>query len=584
MPTDVVSRVTTIIAAVDKTTPVVNAIERRFLSLGNVARGVTDRFRGITERTGLAKLPGLFSSISNRALEAGRSFVEMALPLIGLGAGGATVAGLLDLDKALDAFVDTGSRLNVVSTRVGTTVANLQDLEHAAALVKVPAEVLDTNLGRLNRTLAQVAVGKNKEATKLLGFVGIAARDAHGHVKSAADVMPKLADQMARIQNPAQRARLAVGLFGKGGQALIPMLAQGSRGLAAARADMEQLGRMTKQEAEDAHALEVSQLRLRLAFDRVQQIIGSALAPHAKRAADAVRAWVVANRVWIQTRVHYWIGEAAKSIDRWGKQLKAIHWGEWTHGLEETWRNLKSIVDHLGGANRLLAIFLGLLVVSRVAAFINALAGVYRVLKLIALAAYANPYVVLVAALVAAAIAIYVNWNKIAHSFRYYAKVIEKDTVYYFRRIEDAIVTPLDKVRKTVADDLDAIVAYFKRAWSEIADNPLVAALLPLVGMGFGTRRERREPTGPAGAAPGAPTAPAGAAGATGPTMRVPLPPPERWKGIPYALPTSSSVDVTVRFDNAPAGMRATTSSKGPGLRTSQNVGYSMPQVQRGLA
>jgi hypothetical protein len=577
MPTDVVSRVTTIIAAVDKTTPVVNALERRFLALGNVARGVSDRFRGITERTGLAKLPGLFSSISTRALDAGRSVVEMALPLIGLGAGGATVAGLLDLDKALETFVETGSRLNVVSARVGTTVENLQTLEHAAALVKVPAEVLATNLGRLNRTLAQVAVGKNKEATKLLGFVGIAARDARGHVKSAADVLPKLADVFAKIQNPAQRARLAVGLFGKGGQALIPMLTQGSRGLAAARSDMEKLGRMTTQEAEAAHALELSQLRLRLAFDRVQQIIGSALAPYAKQAADAVREWVVQNRKWIQTNIHHWIDEGAKAVKRWQQQLKAIHWGEWIEGLKDTWTHIGRIVDNLGGANRLLAIFLGLLVVSRVAAFVTSLTGLLATLKTLTYWVWAatGPWGLLIAAVLAASIYIGRHWTQIAHLFRYYGKVIEKDSIYYFHRFEIAVTRTMDSVRRTVDQDLDAIVEKFKTTWNAIATNPVVNALGPLFGFGFGGF-----PTFPA--APPAPAGPETAPAAPAP-LKVPTP-TEKWKGFPYPLPASGSVDVNVNISGAPAGTRATTQSKGTGLRTSQSVGYSMPQVQRGLA
>src|SRR5262252_1650500 len=114
MATDLVSRVTTIVAVVDKATAVLRAIETR---------------------------------------------------LGGLGAGGAAITGILSLQHGLDAFIETGKRLNVVHERLGITVERLQDFEHWALLAEVPTEAMDQAMGRLNRTLAQVAAGKNKEAT-----------------------------------------------------------------------------------------------------------------------------------------------------------------------------------------------------------------------------------------------------------------------------------------------------------------------------------------------------------------------------------------------------------------------------------
>jgi len=274
MATDVVSRVTTIITAVDKATAVVNKITARLTATQKTAHALGESFKKLGDATGLNRVAGFLSNISQHAIEAGKSFLEMLAPIVGLSAGGATILGLIRLDEGLHRFVEQGTHLKIVSERVGTTVQQLQELEYAARLVGVESDVLDTNLARFNKNLAQVAVGKNKEATKILGFLGISARDAHGHVRSAAQVIPQLADQMARIHNPAQRARVAVALFGKGGQALIPLLAKGGAGLRAAASDMRQLGEMTKEEADQAHELEVSQIRLHVAFDRVQEIIG----------------------------------------------------------------------------------------------------------------------------------------------------------------------------------------------------------------------------------------------------------------------------------------------------------------------
>lgn len=571
MATDVVSRVTTVIAVVDKSSAAVTAIQRRFQALGQTASSVAGRFRALADRTGLSRLPGVLHSIHERALEVGKGFVEMMLPLLGLGAGGATAAALFDLGEGLHRFVEEGSRLSVVSERIGVTVGNLQDLEYAASLFKVPADVLDTNLQRLNRTLALVAAGKNKEATKLLGFVGIAARDAHGHVRAAADVFPQLADAMARIHNPAQRARLAVGLFGKGGQALIPVLAQGSRALAAARADMDKLGRMTASETHEAHALEIAQLRLHRAFDRVQEIIGGALAPYTKKAVDYVRQWIVDNRRLIETKIHEYVKKGADAIATFSANLKAIDWGGWLESLQQTGRRLLDIVDRFGGVNRVLKFFGGLLVAAEVAAFANKLLLIPKALKLITLALYANPYLAAGALLIAFALLVYKYWNQITHWVRYYSKVVVKEATYYFHQMEEVIGRTLGTTAANVQRQVDLIVGYFNAGWRQLADNPFIRVLAAYFGIGLsGAVSNLTTPVGGgSGGGAGRPYPEPPATGAFGPYR----------KGYQYPPPPSGSVDVNVHLHGAPPGTRANAATKGRGLRTSMNVGYSMAHL-----
>jgi hypothetical protein len=577
MATDVVSRVTTIIAATDKASAVVGAIQRKLEGLGSTAATVGSKFRALADRSGLSSIPGLIGKLRGEAVDLGKDFLKMVLPLVGLGAGGATVLGLLDLEHGLHAFIEQGSRLNIVSQRIGTTVGTLQDLEHAAELMNVPAEIMDTNLGRLNRTLAQVAVGKNKEATKLLGFVGIAARDAKGHVRSAADVLPQLADVFAKIHNPAQRARLAVGLFGKGGQALIPVLIQGSRGLQQARADMDKLGRMTAGEAEQAHALEMSQTRLTLAFRRIAQIIGLALAPYVKKATDGMINWIGANRKWLEGRIHYYIDLGAKAVKHWWNEAKQIDWKGWLKGLADTATYLKSWIDFFGGVNVVLGAFVALLFADKLLAFAGALKIVAEGIKFVTLAMYENPYLAVGALLLTLVIAVYKYWNQITHYFRYYGKVVVKYTTVYFQEVEDFIARTLGTTRDKVQEKLDAIVELFSSAWRRVADNPMVRLLGALFGIGLpGTVGMLATPVG-------------GPDWATG-RGRLPITPPTgpgpyRHEYGGYRTRSGAingSVDVNVNIDGAPPGTRASTETSGTGLRSTTRVSHSMPRVQRG--
>jgi hypothetical protein len=570
MATDVVSRVTTVIAVVDKASAAVTGIQRKFQSLGQTASAVAGRFQAFAARSGLGRVPGLLHSINERALEVGKSFVEMMLPLVGLGAGGATAAGLVDLGEGLRLFVEEGSRLSVVSERIGVTVGNLQDLEYAASLFKVPAEIMDTNLGRLNRTLAQVAAGKNKEATKLLGFVGIAARDAHHHVRSAADVMPQLADAMARIHNPAQRARLAVGLFGKGGQALIPVLAQGSRGLAAARADMDKLGRMTAAETHEAHELEIAQLRLHRAFDRVQEIIGAALAPYTKKAVDYMRELIVTSRATIEVKVKAWAKEGADAIGTFWTRMKAVDWRGWLTSIRTNVTYYRDLVQSIGGVTGLLKIFLGLLVVDTVVTFGTAIVGLATALWGVAgaLATIEAPVYLVIGLLALGGYLVYKHWSKIR---AWAATPIDwSGLTKRLLKIPHTIELAFQHLPRAVSAAMDDIAGTLDRAASRLTDNPLMRLLGAWFGIGL--------PSTVAGL-----QTPFGGGGYGGAGRSYPEPPatgaygPYR-QGYQYA-PTSGSVDVNLNINGAPPGTRATSQTKGRGLRTSMNVGYSMPHL-----
>ena len=157
---------------------------------------------------------------------------KLGIPLALL--GGASIASLT---KAVGSFMHLGSAINDASEKIGINSEKLQELQYAGKLASVMPETLETGLAKLNKGLAEAADGKNQDLATLLRKLGISMRDANGQIRSAADVMPQLADGIAKNTNPALRARMAVAAFGKSGQELIPMLTEGSAGLAKAAAE-----------------------------------------------------------------------------------------------------------------------------------------------------------------------------------------------------------------------------------------------------------------------------------------------------------------------------------------------------------
>ena len=69
------------------------------------------------------------------------------------------------------------------------------------------------------------------EAKDALAQMGIALRDHSGNLRQSEDLLGDVADAFARIEDPAQRVRLAFKLFDSEGVALVNLLGDGSDAL-----------------------------------------------------------------------------------------------------------------------------------------------------------------------------------------------------------------------------------------------------------------------------------------------------------------------------------------------------------------
>lgn len=143
-------------------------------------------------------------------------------------AGFATIAaGVGSLTKSL---VDLGSELQDASDKLGVSAETLQSLKFAAEQTGASFESLQTAL-IFNAKLTTEAAQGSKQAVEAFRQLGIDA-------KKFADIpmdrrLAVIAEQLASIQNPGDRAALAVKALGRGAADLLPLLNQGAAGLAA---------------------------------------------------------------------------------------------------------------------------------------------------------------------------------------------------------------------------------------------------------------------------------------------------------------------------------------------------------------
>lgn len=470
---------------------------------------------------------------------------KLGIPLALL--GGASVAGLT---RAVSAFMQFGSAVNDASEKIGINAEKLQELEYAGKLAGVMPETLQGGLAKLNKGLGEAAAGKNDELSGLLKRLGIGLRDANGQVRSAADVMPQLADAIARNENPSVRARMAVAAFGKSGQDLIPMLSKGSTGLAEMADEAHRLGIiLSSDQVAAADELGDTFDKLKMSAQGLGMSIGAQLAPVITPLIARLTEWIVANRQIISQRVEEVVARIAAAIDQ-------IDWQAVTDGIDTVISSINSAADAVGGWSNLL---MGLVVIANagvIAAVLDIGAAVYRLIpifyaaaKAAAVFAMANPVlaaVAVAAGLVAyAAFKIYQNWDGIAAWFASLWQSIKTLFADGVQFLTDAFLnwSPLGLVIK----NWEPIVNWFASLWERVRGfiEPItrgVAAAGEFFGIGAPAQR-------PALASTGALQASNGQAKVNG--------------------------EMVVRFENAPAGMRAEPGKTDQsGLALNPDVGY----------
>ena len=177
--------------------------------------------------------------------------MDLSFGKIGLAAGvaGAAVkAGMMAVEAAtasaravVDGFrqaIDLGGALNELSSRTGETAGNLLVLQRAFENSGVGADAVGQSINKLQKFMAEAAAGSAQQ-TETLNALGISMSDLAG--KTPTEQMQVLAQKIAAISDPAQRARASMEIFGKSGGQLLPLLNNFSGELETARG---QLGSM----------------------------------------------------------------------------------------------------------------------------------------------------------------------------------------------------------------------------------------------------------------------------------------------------------------------------------------------------
>jgi hypothetical protein len=178
----------------------------------------------------------------------------------------------------------------VLSERVGMSSEAFGKLSYAARLAHLDQDGLATSLEQMNKRLGEVAIEGSGPAGDALKRFGVNAGQLTKLGTEGA--FAKIITVMEGIKNPAERAAVAMDLFGKQGQSMINLVARGSGEIAAMGDDASRLGNALNQ-VDSAKVMEAHEAmtKLSLAGEGFANMIAAQLAPFITELTNRYIEW-----------------------------------------------------------------------------------------------------------------------------------------------------------------------------------------------------------------------------------------------------------------------------------------------------
>jgi len=161
--------------------------------------------------------------LKTKGNDASKGF-DMSFGKIGLAAGVAGVAvkaGMIAVESATAAAaavvagfgqaIDLGGKLTDLSSRTGETAGSLLVLQRAFENTGVGADKVGPSINKLQKFISEAAAG-GAEQSATLTALGLTMADLAG--KTPSEQMQVLAQKIAGISDPAERARASMEVFG----------------------------------------------------------------------------------------------------------------------------------------------------------------------------------------------------------------------------------------------------------------------------------------------------------------------------------------------------------------------------------
>lgn len=224
---------------------------------------------------------------------------------------------------------ETAVELKKMSDQTGVAVEQLQAWQTVAESAGMDSQEFAESLRDMNIELSDAATGGKDELAQLLKRVGIEARDASGHIKTADQVFLDFADAVARQKDEAIQLRMAISAFGEDtGAKLLPILRQGSAAFKDAEEVMKAAGNaLSDSDIARMQAFRAQWSSLTKAFDRVRISTMGELAPAFGLLTEKLQMVFEKLQPIISAKMDEW----AKRLTAW---LENVDWDAFVSGID----------------------------------------------------------------------------------------------------------------------------------------------------------------------------------------------------------------------------------------------------------
>ena len=138
--------------------------------------------------------------------------------------------------ESIGAYQEVGKEVINLQRYTGDSAEAMSKLRFAAEESGVGADTLAIALGRMAKAAATTAGEKKLEA------LGISAKDANGHFKTASSLFTEIATKISALPPGVEKTNAILQIFGKSGMQLYPLLNQGAAGIAKFSEEAQKMG------------------------------------------------------------------------------------------------------------------------------------------------------------------------------------------------------------------------------------------------------------------------------------------------------------------------------------------------------
>lgn len=212
---------------------------------------------------------------------------------------GTIAAGIATAAVAAGAFAIAlaaqDDKIAKTAAGLGLLTEDYTALTYAADRSGLAVEEMNAGLGALQGKLGEAARGSSETAA-LFASLGVKVTDSTGKVRTAADVLPEIADGLQAMGTEGQRADARLRLLGEGGRKWAPLLAGGSEQIEALTDRARELGVVLDSDAaKQSERLMDAITDLRGVATGFARELGTALIPRLADGTEHLVEWLAAS-------------------------------------------------------------------------------------------------------------------------------------------------------------------------------------------------------------------------------------------------------------------------------------------------